>query len=492
MKPQRIVIIGGGISGLALAHRLSELRRAQAIPLDVTLLEATDRFGGLLDTQAREGFLMEGGADSFMTENPSAVELCRRLGVADQLIETRADCRRSFVVRRGRLAQVPTGLNLIAPLGFGTLCRMPLLSWAGKLRMAWEPFIPARRNDTDESVGRFIRRRLGREALERIGEPMVGGIYAADPERLSVQATVLARFGEMERRHGGVLKGLRARADGAGVARQASGPRYSLFLSLRGGLGSLVEALMSRMPEVHLRRLAAVARIDRTSRWMVGLADGESLEADGLAVALPAWRASTLLKSCAPKVAEELAGIPYESVATVNVAFDKTAVPPQVLAGFGFVAPSVEGRRLIGCTFSSVKFPGRAPEGTVLLRAFVGGALHRELLDLSDESLKHMVLEELRDLLGIQTPPRLVFIRRYDRAMPQYQVGHVARLRTLEAEAAGHPGLYLTGNGYRGIGVPDCIRQAEAVAERMVAQVTRTIPSGEAALPAASSHPSVP
>ncbi len=470
----RIIIVGGGISGLAAAHRLTELGRERGLPLAITLLEAQHRFGGVIETQLHEGCLLESGPDAFIAEKPWALELCRRLGLSNDIIETRPGFRRSFIVRRGRLVQVPEGLYLLAPARVRTLWNSSLLSWPGKVRMAGELFIPPRRQEGDESVGSFVRRRFGQEALDRIGQPMIGGIYTANPERLSLQAT-LPRFQEMERQHGGVIKGLRVEGRRTrATTAAASGPRYSLFVTLRSGLGTLVQELIQRlMSEVRLRHSARVASISQGRRWTVTLEDGETLEADALCLALPAHQTASLLASCAPTATQLLEEIPYESVATVHLVFRREEIP-HPLNGFGFVVPAVERRRLVGCTFASVKFPDRAPESLVLLRAFVGGALHRSVFGLEDDALERMVRQELRELLGVQAAPSFVAIHRHPQAMPQYQVGHLARITAIEEAVAGHPGLYLTGNGYRGIGIPDCIHQAEQTAERMLAEAAQT------------------
>jgi oxygen-dependent protoporphyrinogen oxidase len=470
---RRVVIVGGGISGLAVAHRLVELSREKRLPLDLVVLEAQRRFGGVIETQVRDGLLLEGGPDAFISEKPWALDLCRRVGLEHELIETQRECRRSFIVRRGRLLPVPEGFYLIAPSSLATVFRLPFLSWRGRMRMACEPLLPPRRADHDESVGSFIRRRFGRETLERIGQPMLAGIYTADPERLSLQATMPA-FREMERQHGSIIRALGSRAHRSrGASAAASGPRYSLFLSLRGGLGSLVEALIQRMPEVSLRCAVPVTRVASGPAWTVTLQDGSSLNTDALCLALPADRAAALLEPCARDLAQQLAAIPYESVATVNLGFRRAEIP-QAPAGFGFVVPACEHRRLVGCTFASVKFPGRAPAGSVLLRAFIGGPLHRELVDLDDAAMTQVVREELRDLLGIQATPFDVTIRRYPRAMPQYHVGHLARVAAIDATLRRSPGLYLTGNGFRGIGLPDCIHQAELAAEQMLSDMERS------------------
>lgn len=466
----RVIVIGGGISGLAAAHRLAEIGRQPRLPLAVTLLEASDRFGGVIETRRANGFLLESGPDAFLAEKPWAEALCQRLGLAEELLDTQPAHRRSFLVANGRLVPVPAGWYLVAPARLSTLWQAPMLSWPGKLRMALEPLIPPRRNQADESVASFLRRRFGREALTRIGQPMVGGIYTADVEQLSLRAAMPA-LAEMERTYGSVLRGLRAHARTSnGATPEASGPRYRLFVTLRGGLQMLVDALIRRMPEVTLRQRAVVTRLAAGAAWTVSLQDGQSLQAEALCLALPADRAAALMSSVSPSIAKELAAIPYESVATVNLAFRRTDVP-HALDGFGMVVPAIERRGIVGCTFSSVKFSGRAPEGSVLLRAFVGGALHRAMYELDDSGIQRMVRRELRELLGIEAQPLLSSVRRFRCAMPQYHVGHLDRVKAMEAKLARYPGLFLTGNGYRGIGIPDCIAHAESTAQRIVEQV---------------------
>ncbi len=367
MSPKEFVVVGGGISGLAAAHRLAELSRGKRGSCRITLLEASPRFGGLIETRMEAGFLLESGPDSFLCENPWALDLCRRLGLEEEVIQTHEKLRRSFVVHGDSLSLKPAAL-----------------------------------------------------------QP-----------------------GDIERWYAG-------------------GSRYGHMLSLKRGLRQLVEALVQKMPEVTLRRSSPVSRIERRERWVIVLHNrGESLPADAVCIALPAAKAAIVLSSGAPELNKELNAIPHESVATVNVAFRKGDVA-HPLDGFGFVVPAIERRRILGATFSSVKFPDRAPEAAVLIRAFVGGAFHRELVDLDDAAMKQMVVEELRRMLGVHGEPILVSIRRHPQAMPQYELGHLARVAAIEEQAARYPGLYLTGNAYRGVGIPDCIHQAEMVAERMV------------------------
>lgn len=472
---KHVVVIGGGISGLAAAHRLMEMRDRSGASIQITLLEAQDRFGGVIETESSDGFLLEAGPDAFLSEKPYALDLVRKLGLSEELLETRSQFRRSFVVQRGTLVPVPKGFYLIAPTQVRQLFGLDFLSGAGKVRFLFERWIPVRRDDSDESVDQFVRRRFGREALERIGQPMIAGIHAADPKLLSIQAT-FPRLREMERRYGSVLRGLgieaQAQGDSSALA-QASGPRYSLFVALKGGMGRLIEALVQQLSGVTLRSRAKVCRLSPGRRWTLTLEGGQApleggqtLEADAVCITLPAPQASTLVGSFDPSLSQQLAQIPYESVVTLNMAFRREEIT-HPLDGFGFVVPSIERRALIGCTFSSNKFPERAPEGAVLLRAFVGGALGRGIVELEDSQLQQRVGQELRQLLGITAAPLRTWIRRYPGGLPQYHVGHLDRVAAIEQSARAHRGLVLTGNAYRGAGIPDCIHQAQVSADRI-------------------------
>ena len=454
---KRVVIVGGGISGLSAAHCLCEFKRERKLDWDITVLEAGNRFGGVIETKMDNGFLFEDGPDCFLSEKPWAVDLCKRIGLAQELIETRKEARRSFICRNGKLVPVPKGFYLTVPSEMSSFFATPLFSWRGKQRMACEMFIPARTEERDESVAAFIRRRFGREALERAGQPMIAGIYTGDAEKLSLAAT-LPRFRAMERDHGSLIRAVRE--------REASGPRYHLFLSLRGGIGMMVQALVRAMPEAALRTRAAVSKISRDGvLWNVELAGGGVLPAEAVCVAVPAPAAAVLLKEIAPDAASGLLQIPYESVATVNLVYRKDDVAVQ--PGFGFVVPAVEKRKIVGCTFSNIKFPWRCPDDFLLIRAFVGGPGGRELIGLEDQALEDLVKQELREILGIEKDPVQSSICRLPHSMPQYEVGHLERVQKIETAVNRLPGLYVTGNAFRGVGIPDCIHAAEQTAEEI-------------------------
>jgi oxygen-dependent protoporphyrinogen oxidase len=449
---RRVAVVGGGVAGLAAAHRLVERG------CEVVLLEAARRLGGTIATEHAGGFVVEGGPDAFITEKPWGLALCERLGVAADLVGTREGDRRTYVASRGRIHPLPEGFLLLAPTDLGALVASPLFSWAGKLRMALDLVLPRRRPQTDESLAAFVRRRLGREALERAADPLVGGIYTADPERLSLAAT-MPRFREIERRHRSVILGLRATARAA----PAAGARYGLFVTHRDGMGALVEAIARRLPEGTVRRGAPVTGLAREGgRWRLA-AGGEPLSVDAVVLAVPAHEAARLLAPLDEALARALGGIEYASSATVTLGYRAADLP--ALRGFGFVVPAVEGRSLLACTFASRKFAHRAPAGHELLRVFVGGARRPELAGLPDQVLIGLVRGELRTLLGITAEPVLVRVHRHPRAMPQYTVGHLERVATIEARAGALPGLALAGAAYRGVGLPDCVHGGEAAAD---------------------------
>ncbi len=450
------IVIGGGVGGLTTAWRL------QQRGWQVTVLEAGDRWGGVVQTRRQDGFTLELGPDSLIRTKPAGMALLKDLGLDGQVVGTGADARSSLIARGNRLHRVPEGLYLLAPGRIGPFIWSPIISWRGKFTMLKDLWTGPG-DGRDESLASFVRRRLGREALERIAQPMVSGIYTADPERLSLAAT-MPQFLEMERTHGSLLRAMRARAKAEAAHASASGPRYGLFMSLPGGLATIPEALVER-----LRAGGADLRLSTPVTGVVR--DGEAwrvepgLRADAVVCALPAWCAGAVLRDVDANLSADLAGIAYASVATINLVFQRHQVNEPLAAGF--VVPAVEGRVLLACTCATRKWPGRAPEGTVVLRAFVGGALHGHHLERDDASLVAAVLADLRDLLGVHGEPQDVVVSRWPRAMAQFEVGHLARVARIRAAEALQPGLALVGNGYEGVGIPDLAAQAEAAAARL-------------------------
>ena len=453
-----VVIVGGGISGLAAAHRLTELNQ------QVTLLEASDHLGGTIQTTHRDGFLLERGPDSFISEKPHALALAKRLGLESRLIQTNETYRRSFIVRHGRLRAVPEGFQLLAPSRLWPFITSDIFSISGKARMAADLLLPRQTSNgsSDESLASFVRRRLGTEALDRMAQPMVGGIYTADPETLSLRAT-LPRFLDMEREHRSLILAMlrQGRAQKTGT----SGARYSLFLSFDQGMQVLVDALAQLNVDIRLNTRVEALRRDG-SGWTITTATGERLNAGAVCLALPAHTAAAMLGEINRDLAARLNAIKYASTATINFAYRRRAIA-HPLNGFGFVVPFIERRSLIACTFSNVKFAGRAPDDHVLLRAFAGGALQPDIFALQEGDLVARVEKDLRELLGISEAPLFVEAAKWERSMPQYEVGHLDRVTEIEKLVRGIPGLTLAGNAYRGAGIPDCIRSGEEAAEEL-------------------------
>lgn len=470
-QPRRLVVIGGGITGLAAAYRAVEVGGDS---VEVRLLEASDRLGGVIRTERQGELILEGGPDSLVTDKPGAIGLIRRLGIEDEVQPTQAQFRRTLIVSKGRLCPMPDAFQLMAPARLGPFLRSPVLSWKGRLTALKDLVLPrgGPAEGEDESLASFVRRRLGNEVLERIAQPMVGGIYTADPETLSLAST-MPRFIDMEREHRSLILALAARMRSA-PAEQASGPRYGIFVSLKGGLGSLVEHIVARLPEGTLRTNAPVARVTRSAGaekpWSVHLDSGEVEPADAVVVTAPAHRASTMLDDLDHDLAESLGEIDYSSAAIVSLAY-RTADLPELPTAFGFVVPHVEGRKVIAGSFSSIKYADRAPKDQLTLRMFVGGALQPEVLGNDDQALAELVRGELRDLLGIRSEPSLTRIHRWPSSMPQYYVGHAKRIDALQRRASGHAGLALAGNAYHGVGLADCIRDGEEATDRMLSHL---------------------
>jgi oxygen-dependent protoporphyrinogen oxidase len=473
----RLAIVGGGVSGLAAAHRATEWARERGRPLELTVLEAADRLGGTIQTERREGFLVECGPDSFLSEKPWALDLCRRLGLEGRLVRTDDRFRRTFVAFRGRLHPLPDGFQLLAPTRLRPLLSSTLFSWPGKLRIACDLVLP-RGGDPDESLGAFVRRRLGREALERVAQPLVAGIYTADPDELSLGAT-MPRFLEMERRERSVILALwRAMRRAPALHAGASGARWSLFVTFADGMEELIRVLATRLPPGAVRLKERVTAVTRESaRWRVVSASGAVFDADGLILAPEAHQVARLLRYVDPALAHLLEGIAYASSATVTLAYRRDAIG-HPLDGFGFVVPQVERRPIIACTFSSVKYPGRAPDGHALLRVFMGGALNESVLTADDAGLVASARAELAPLLGIDGEPLFARVARHPRAMPQYHVGHLTRAEAIERAVARLPGLRLAGGAYRGVGIADCVRSGETAALELLG-AERGVGSGD-------------
>lgn len=465
-QPRRVVVVGGGITGLAAAHALQE-RTLGGLPIDVTLLEASPRLGGKILTERVDGFTVEGGPDSFLTSKPAAVDLCTRLGLGDRFLTSNQDARIVYVLHRGRLHPLPEGLALVVPLRLLPVLRSRLFSPWEKLRMGLDLLLPPAPAREDESLGSLMRRRFGHAAVARLAGPLLGGIYAGDVDRLSVRAT-FPYLADMERRHGSLIAGMRAQRSG-GMA--AGNSRPPMFLTLRGGVGVLVDRLTASLTATTIltaRPVRAIARTDHANPrngYTVHL-DGGVLRADALILATPAPAAADLLTEVSPQAATLLRQIPYVSTAVVALGYRRSAVVSP-MRGHGFVVARGEEVRISACTWASSKWPGCAPPDHVLLRCYLGTAGDESASDLDEDALISLVRHELRTTMGIAAEPALVRVYRWQAAMPQYLVGHLRRLEAIEAAMASAPGIALAGAAYRGVGIPDCVRQGIEAAARV-------------------------
>ena len=459
-------IVGGGISGLTAAHTLHTL----APELNTRLFERQRHFGGILQTRRENGFLLETSADSFITDPPAALRLCQRLGLADELLSTREMRRGAQVLFEGRLMPIPEGFQIMGPRRLLPLLRSPLLSWKGKLRACCEPWIARRQSAADESLAAFATRRLGKEVFERLVAPLVGGIYTADANQLSM-AAALPRFVEMEREFGSLYRGLRARAKKEKTGSDESGARYSLFTAPRGGIGQLLRKLEQSVPPSTLQTEAQITHLARTAEgaWELGVRGEAPWTARHVILATPAFCAADLLEPHDAGLGAELRKIPYASCAVICLAYQKNQfiTPPQ---GFGFVVPRRENRQILAASFASNKFAERSPEDHVLIRVFVGGAGRESILEHSDAKLLEIASSELAQLMGIQGKPQYHEVSRWKKSMPQYHVGHATRVEQIESGVARLKNLSLIGNAYRGVGIPHCIEGAVRATEAICGQ----------------------
>ncbi len=466
---KRVAIIGAGVSGLACAFRLGELARKDGAALEVRVFDSASRPGGVVRTETRDGFVLERGPDAFISEKPWVEDLARRLGIADRLLDTLGGDKRTFVVKNGKFVPLPDGFRLIAPTRLGPFVTTPLFSPLAKVRMASEVLIPKRKSGSDESIAGFIRRRFGNEALVRVGQPMIAGIHGGDPERLSAD-TVIPQFKELEERHGSVLRGLLKRGGRVAASGHGSsgGTRRTFFVSFDNGMETLIGALAAALPPETLQ-LGTPVSVERlpSGEWGV-LREGNPVRRfDVVCLSMSARHAAHLLRTEDPDLSGRLGWIRFESTATLNLAYREEDIPPSAPDGFGFVVPAAEKRSFTACTFTTRKFAGRTPRGHALIRVFIGGAFGKKFFDMEDRDLAAAVTSDLKDLLGIRAEPLLHLLSRHAGVLPQYEVGHKAKMLDLEAALKKRPGLHLTGSSYLGTGVSNCVRNAEVEAGRI-------------------------
>jgi len=462
---KKVIVVGGGITGLSAANRILELSNEHSLDIEIVLLESSEKLGGNISTVERDGFLVEEGPDSFITTKPWGLNLASRLGLEDELMPTNEENRRTFILRGNELVPLPEGFLMLAPTQILPFITTPLFSWRGKLRMLMDLFIPGKK-PRDESLASFVRRRLGEEALDRVAQPMISGVYTADPEKLSLRAT-MPQFLEMEENYGSVIKGMYQALRKRGKhTKSDSGARYSMFVTFKKGMKTLVDALEKNLPEGSVRLKEKVSEIARTADgWEVKTGE-DTLYADGVIITTPSYVAAGILANTLDRGASLLEEIEYASSAVVVLAYKKYDISSP-LDGFGFVVPRIENKTLIACSYSSEKFSHRAPEGYALFRAFVGGAINPENYRMTDSEILESAQKELAPLLGIKSAPVFSILKRYPGAMPQYSVGHLELVDRIRAEISKHRGLELAGNAYGGVGIPDCVNSGEQAAEKL-------------------------
>jgi len=471
---KKIAIIGGGITGLSTAFFLQEKLKEQAIPADFILIESSERLGGKIITERVGDFVIEGGPDSFLSQKPTGLMLCRKLGLADCIVQTNPIDKAIYIQSHGKLQKFPEGMNLMVPGKVTPFLLTPLVSPHGKARMGLDLLIPRKSNAEEESIGSFVRRRLGEEAVETFAEPILATIYAGDVEKLSLQAT-FPQFSGMEEKFGSLIWGgwmRRWDAHLAGVAPLAKKTEIkkqeslSLFVSLKHGLSSLIQALREQFKEGELQTAKQVLSVSpKQNGYEIVLRD-EKLFVDAVVMTTDAVTAGQFIKPWDEPLSGHLSSIPYVSTATVSLGFRRKDVA-HPLNGFGYVIPRSDRKTILATTWSSTKFEGRANTEEVLIRSFVGGAHQEELVDLSDAELIDAVLKELWPVLGIIGEPIHSRVFKWRKANPQYNIGHLSRVAEIEKEAAKHPGFFLAGAAYKGVGIPDCIQQGWEAAEKV-------------------------
>ena len=470
----KIVIIGGGIAGLAAAVHLKAGAKAHGKTVDVTLLEKNNRIGGKIITDKIGNYLIEGGPDSFLPEKVWSVNLAKHLGLEPDMLPSNDQFKGTFIYSNSALHSLPEGVMLMVPTSFWPMAKSHLITWPGKLRMGMDVFVPKRKIMEDESLASFVTRRLGRECLEKIAEPLVAGIHTSNPDNMSVLAT-FPRFVQMEQKSGSLIMGMlsalknRPHATLSGPPPKPGQPRMTYFMSFKNGMQTLTQACIENVGKDSIRTNAGVRAIEpKDKKYAVILDNGEVLDADHVMIAAAAYDAAAMIKGFDEQLAAQMNRIEWSSSATVSIAFRKADINIP-LKGFGFIVPRVEGRRVNAATYSSIKWSYRAPDDMILIRIFVGGGHHEELVhELDDAGMVKMALEELDSIVGVKADAQFSKIYRWYKGMPKYTVGHLDRMALLDRILSTHPGLHLIGCSYKGIGIGDCIHEAQIAAEKIL------------------------
>jgi protoporphyrinogen/coproporphyrinogen III oxidase len=470
----KIIIIGGGIAGLAAGVHLRAGAKAYGKAIDVLMLEKNHRVGGKILTEQHDQLLIEGGPDSFLPEKVWSVNLARHLGLEPELLPSNDQFKGTFIYSKRRLHSLPEGVMLMVPTSFWPMAKSTLISWPGKLRMGMEMFIPKRRSQGDESLASFVTRRLGRECLEKIAEPLVAGIHTSNPDNMSVLAT-FPRFVQMEQKSGSLIQGMvsamksRSHATHNGPPPKTGSPKMTFSMTFKSGMQTLPQACAEYIGMDSIRLGSTVRTVEPKAKgYAVYLESGGVIEADHVLFASASYDSAGIIREMDANLATQMNKIEWSSSATVSVAFRKEDVQVP-LKGFGFIVPRVEGRRINAATYSSIKWSFRAPDDTIMIRVFVGGGHHEELVrDLDDEAMVGMVLDELDVVLGLKASPRFSKVYRWHKGMPKYTVGHLDRVALLDRMVSIHPGLHIIGCSYKGIGIGDCVHQAQIAAEKIL------------------------
>lgn len=465
---KKIAIIGGGITGLAAAYYL-EKEIAGKEDHDYKLYEAENRLGGKILTERKEGFIIEGGPDTFVSTKPETIELANELGIGDDLLNSSEENKGTYIYSKGNMHILPDGLYIMIPTKFTPFVTTKLFSWPGKLRMAMDVVIPKGKTKDDETLASFVKRRLGQEALDKLAEPLVAGIHASDPETMSLKST-FPNFLDMEKNHRSLILAMMAskkkmaqamKKSSSSSQAKLSRQRRTFFVSFKKGMAELIEAITNKVNTDKIILNSYVKPISRKEnngpKKYIIKTDGQEEEFDAVIITTPSFQAAKLVKDISESISNNLNKIPWSTSATINLVFKKEDIPPST-KGFGFVIPTVEKRKIMAGTFCSHKFAGRSPEDGFLIRTFVGGAQNQELVQLSDDELVKIALDELEVLIGLKAKPLFSLVNRWPKGMPQYIIGHQENVKEIFDSLNEIPGFYLAGGSYDGVGISDCIR----------------------------------
>lgn len=480
---KKVIIIGSGVAGLGAAIKLRQAA-AQGADVDCVVLERDDRIGGKIDGEIvdtdRGRFIVDGGPDSFLTMKPALHRIAELVGMSADKMPTDDSRKKTLILKGGKLYPMPDGVMQFAPTKFVPFATTGLFSWPGKIRAGMDLFVPKKQlapgEFNDETLEHFIVRRMGREILDRLAEPLVGGVHGSDPAMMSLAAT-FPNLLEMEQKHGCMIKGFLAQRKMAEEMRKKhpvdpANPK-TFFTAFKGGMHTLTDAMTEFVGRDRIKTGAQVESIarDADGSWTATLADGTVHSGDAVIVATESWAAEPLMRPIDTEMADALAQIPASSSATVSFAFDESEIGIDMNA-FGVLCPAIEHSSLLAATYSSTKWPGRAPKGSVLLRGFVGGPQNQRVMDLSDDEISDLAEKELRRVLGINPSAKPLFRRfyRWTLGMPQYTMGHLDRVAFIESRSAAIPGLAVAGGSYRGVGLPNCIESGEAAVSKVLSE----------------------